>query len=260
MYQRNDLLLGQIALQWGLVKSNQLKECLTLQAGQPRRRPIGALLVDSDFISEEQLVRLIEEQRRRMKAYSAYAAARKEDLLFGKLLVKEGHASQQHVNEALGAQQDIGERGRKKRLGEILVDAGHITPETVCRTLRLQGKTLMTCRLCHSQYNVVITVAEGMTCRRCGRPLENAAGSITADETSFLLPSLPPLPPRPPTVRAAVTPAPQPAAPPAPAQPPLAETLPPVPTGRRRPASRLLFLLLILMVLAFLFLVRSAAW
>ncbi len=256
MYQRNDLLVGQIALQWGLIKPDQLQQCLTLQAGQPRRRPIGALMVDGGFLREEQLVRLIEEQRRRMKAYAAFAEVRKEDLLFGKLLVKEGRTSLERVNEALGAQQDLTERGRKKRLGELLVDAGHIQPEAVVQTLRLQGKTIMACRLCHSQYNVVITVAEGMTCRRCGRPLENVAGSVSADETSFLLPSVTPLPPRPPTVRAQVPPVSPEAPVPAPAAPVTARTR----ARRKRRAAWLVVLIVGLLVLAFLLLTRSAAW
>jgi len=259
MFQRNDLLIGQIALQWGLIKQEQLQQCLTLQAGQSRRRPVGALMVDTGFIREEQLVRIIEEQRRRMKAYAAYREARKEEFLFGKLLVKGGLASLERVNEALGAQQDLTERGTKKRLGELLIDAGHITPENVHQTLRLQGKTIMVCRLCRSQYNVVLTVAEGMTCRRCGRPLEQASDSVTADETSFLLPSVvPPLPVRPPTVRMPP--------PPAPAEAPLPVPVPAAPVTartrarRRRRTTGLLVLIVALVVLAFLLLTRSAAW
>lgn len=196
MYQRNDLLLGQIALQWGFITPEQLQQCLTLQAGQEKRRPIGVLLVGAGSISEERLVRLIEEQRRRMKECASYAAARKEDLLFGKLLVKGRQTSPDRVNQALAVRQGLSERGTKRRLGELLVEAGHIEPGTVVQTLRLQGEKLMCCRLCHSQYNVILAVAEGMTCRRCGRPLEEASGSVTADETSFLLPVVPTLPPR----------------------------------------------------------------
>ncbi len=252
MFQRNDLLVGQIALQWGLITPEQLQQALTLQAGQARRRFIGEVLVDCGYLAKEQLARLVEEQQRRMQAYAAYAEARKEDLLFGRLLVRGGHVVQERVSEALGAQQDLAERGIRKRLGELLVEAGHIPFDRVLETLHLQGKTLMTCRPCGAQYNVVYTVAEGMTCRKCGRPLEPGGGSAAADETSFLLPAVPPLPPRPPTVRAAAPAAPVGARPPA----VTARTR----ARRRRRTVWGMILLVGLLALAFLLLSRSAAW
>ncbi len=60
-------------------------------------RLLGVALVAKGYLTDGQLVALIDEQRRRMNEPAAYAPLRKEDLLFGKLAVKHG---QQHLRHA----------------------------------------------------------------------------------------------------------------------------------------------------------------
>ena len=66
MPRRNDILLGQIALEKKLVTREQLQQALAEQAHEPRPRPLWVLLVASGFITDNQLVHLIDEHRRRM--------------------------------------------------------------------------------------------------------------------------------------------------------------------------------------------------
>jgi hypothetical protein len=207
MQPRNSLLIGQIALDLKLITREKLQQCLDLQAGQAKPRPIGALLVQEGFLTEEALARAIEEQRRRLEDSVPFATARKADASFGRLLVLGGHATQEHVNEALRAQQDLADRGVRKRLGELLVDSGRLPFEKVFVILKQQGKVLMSCTFCGTHLNVIQAIAEGYPCRRCGMPLEEKAVSVSAEDTAYLLP------PADPRVARRTAPAPPPAAP-----------------------------------------------
>jgi hypothetical protein len=112
---------------------------------------------------------------------------------------------QEHVNEALRAQQDLADRGVRKRLGELLVEAGHLSADAVPDVLKAQGKVLMACTFCGAHFNVLITIADGYPCRKCGMPLDQKTGIdvVSADETAYLLPAVDPRPraPSPDTVR-----------------------------------------------------------
>ncbi|HXX94440.1 MAG TPA: hypothetical protein VEN81_12460, partial [Planctomycetota bacterium] len=189
---RNSLLLGQIALELKLITPEKLKQCLDLQAGQVNPRPIGALLVEEGFLTPEALATAVEEQSRRLADTAPFASAPKAAVSFGRLLVQGGHATQEHVNEALRAQQDLAERGDRKRLGEILVESGRIPFETVPAILKQQGKVLMSCTFCGTHLNVIQAIAQGYPCRRCGMPLEEKAVSVSAEDTAYLLPPVDP--------------------------------------------------------------------
>jgi len=64
MPRRNDLLIGQIALEKKLVTQEQLQQALSEQAKDPRPKPLGVLMVARGFINDNQLVHLIDEHRR----------------------------------------------------------------------------------------------------------------------------------------------------------------------------------------------------
>ena len=189
---RNNLLIGQIALDLRLITREQLQQCLDLQSGQASPRPIGSLLVQAGFLTDEQLGAVVVEQRRRLADSAPYAPAKREEISFGRLLVQGGHVSQERVNEALRAQQDLADRKIRKRLGEILVEAGHLRFELVPAILRLQGKVLMSCTFCGTHINVIQAISENYPCRRCGMPLEEKAVSVSAEDTAFLLPPVDP--------------------------------------------------------------------
>ncbi len=203
MVARNRLLVGQIALELGFVTKEQLQECIDLQAGQVQPKPLGALLVETGMLNQERLTAIIEEQRRRLDEARPYAPTQVGAVAFGRLVVDRGLVKQEHVNEALRAQQDLADRGTRKRLGELLVGAGHLSADAVPDILKAQGKVLMACTFCGAHFNVLITIAEGYPCRRCGMPLDRKTGSILADETAYLLPAVDPRPraPSPDTVR-----------------------------------------------------------
>ena len=207
----NSLLVGQIALELGMLTEAQLSDCLSFQAGQPQPRSIGALLIESGILGATQMEQVLAEQQRRLQESVPYAVATKAEISFGRLLVKGGHASEAHVNEALRAQQDFSERGVRKRLGELLVEAGRLSPQIVLTVLAQQGKTIRACTFCGAHVNVLLAVADRFPCRKCGMAMSDTLASIRADETAFLLPAVDLLPP----------PTPPPAVPAPPPPPPL---------------------------------------
>jgi len=220
---RNNLLIGQIALDLKLITKEQLQQCLDHQSGQSIPKPIGALLVQAGFLTEEQVAMAVAEQRRRLADSAPYAQAKREEISFGRLLVQGGHVTQEHVNEALRAQQDLADRKIRKRLGEMLVESGHLKFEVVPAILKMQGKVLMSCTFCGTHINVIQAISEGYPCRRCGMPLEEKAASVSAEDTAYLLPAVDPRIAR---TRSAAPPPAAPAPAPAPERRPL--TLPPI--------------------------------
>ena len=217
MGANNRLLVGQIAVELGFLTREQLQECIDLQAGQVQPKPIGTLLVENGFLTPDRLAGVLEEQKRRLQESLPYAPAQRGAVAFGRLIVDRGLVSQEHVNEALRAQQDLADRGIRKRLGELLVEAGHLKPDDVPGILKTQGKVLMACTFCGAHFNVLITIAEGYPCRKCGMPLDQKTGIVSADETAYLLPAIDPRPRGPATDTARAT-----AQAPAPAAPPMA--------------------------------------
>jgi hypothetical protein len=194
MGANNRLLVGQIAVELGFVTREQLQECIDLQAGQVQPKPVGTLLQENGFLTPEKLAAVLDEQRRRLQESLPYAPAQRGAVAFGHLIVERGLVKQEHVNEALRAQQDLADRGIRKRLGELLVEAGHLTAEAVPDILKAQGKVLMACTFCGAHFNVLITIAEGYPCRKCGMPLDRKTGIVSADETAYLLPAVDPRP------------------------------------------------------------------
>lgn len=194
MGPRNRLLIGQIALDLKFVTRDQLQDCINLQAGQVQPKPIGTLLMESGFLTLPQLTLVIEEQRRRMQESLPHAPQQRGEVAFGRLIVERGLVKQEHVNEALRAQQDLADRGIRKRLGELLVEAGHLEPDAIPGVLKTQGKVLMACTFCGAHLNVLTSISEGYPCRKCGMPLDQKTGIVSADDTAYLLPAMDPRP------------------------------------------------------------------
>lgn len=256
MTAANRLLFGQIALERGFITAERLREALDQQAGQPQPKPLGTIFVENGFITTDQLATVVDEQTRRLKEGLAYADAEKRELSFGRLLVRYGHVPETRVNEALRAQQDLAERGTRRRLGEILVEAGHLKPAVVLELLAIQGKVLMSCTFCGTHQNVVKSISDKAACPKCGMPMQSHSVEVAAQpDTAYLLPHVDISTLR----RAAIRdPLPEPVPPPAPppAIPePAVEAAPP----RRRGWSGVILTIVVLILLLLFALSRSSA-
>ncbi len=188
-----DGLVGKLALKKGWISAAQLNEALADQAAAERegsKRPLGVLLVNRGALSEERLVELLEEQKRVLEARSAEAKVRKEDHLFGQILVQQGAATREQIHQALRRQAERAERGEipVPRLGQILMDMGVSTAPAVQGTLKAQTKTLYGCPTCGLRYNLKdVAPDKRYRCRKCDTLLTPlpSAGDQRADASAY---------------------------------------------------------------------------
>ena len=195
---KRDLMLGQIAVEKGLISQKQLDECIREQdasAGQkpgPRTptRPLGVVMLSRGIIEQKDLEALLEEQNRRFKTIDQHIKNQKVEYLFGQLLVKNNLATQLQINKCLEIQMKLTEKGVQPipRLGELLVEHGFVDKKTVAEVLRMQDKDLLFCTGCGRQLNVV-GAENGQTyrCKECGAVMlrRSLLESLRAEDTTF---------------------------------------------------------------------------
>ena len=166
-----DLLFGQIALANKMVTEAQLRECLEIQKGLPQRKPLGVLLLEKGYLQEADLQRIIDFQRKKLADQVLQAKQKKEDTLFGKVLVQLGMASEKQVDEAVILQSQQ-KPGHKMRIGDILVRKGTISRAQLKTALEHQAGLIFACPGCQTQYNVVMfNPGSSLVCYQCGSGL-----------------------------------------------------------------------------------------
>jgi len=199
-----DLLLGQLAIEKGLLTQAQLSEVMKEQqdgkmdpnatvspsGNNKGGRPLGTLLLSRGLIQEKDLVALLEEQNRRMESVKNVQKMQKVEYLFGQLLVKYNLATMLQINKCLEIQLKMAEKGVTPipRLGELLVEHGFVDKKTVTDVLKMQDKDVLFCTGCGRQYNVVgLEEGKAYKCKECGGVMLKRAllESLKADETSF---------------------------------------------------------------------------
>lgn len=163
-------LLGQLLVRMGLIKAEDLQFPLILQehlgnidnavkiaAGE--RQLLGTLLVQSGYITKKQLDHVIEEQQRsgeklgevfkrlgilterQLTALLNFQlnqeTSQTSPLRLGELLVATGHITREHLEDALHKQSLS-----HKKIGDVLVEAGHVRPNRIKYGIRLQKMLL----------------------------------------------------------------------------------------------------------------------
>jgi hypothetical protein len=193
-----DLLFGRIAVDLGFCTAAQVDACLAIQATSGRPMSLGHHLVQEGHLTEDQHSQVLERQRRNLGRPDPASRAPKEDVLFGRLVVREGLASQEQVNAALREQ---GRPGDRRTLGEVLLARGVLTREQVKQVLGMQSKWVMRCRRCSITLTVHSTSRNPskVVCPRCKGPLEPESARMAppATEAEIETSTRHPLPSRP---------------------------------------------------------------
>jgi tetratricopeptide (TPR) repeat protein len=189
-----DGLVGKLALQKGMISQAQLKECLAEQAALHKagqKRPLGVIMVGKGLMKDEDLLILLEEQKKVLAERSNYTQVAKEDFLFGQILLKQGLATSEQINQALRLQAEAAERGETMvpRLGQILIQMGVTEEKAIQQTLKLQYKTLYECPGCTLKYNLVdADPHKQYRCKKCDAvlvPKPEGSGTVKADESAY---------------------------------------------------------------------------
>ena len=194
----DDLWIGQIAIERGLLTEDRLKEMIReLGRPDPPAEGLGGLLVAREVITAGELEEMVRERRGREAATGAAedeavapgmaGATSPFEYLLGQWLVRHEHVSEGQIQECLAAQREAVEAGRTpSRLGELLVEKGYVPREVVLRALSQQKKTLLKCPDCRRQFNVVgFDETRTYTCRSCGGTLKKSDGTqrLSAEAT-----------------------------------------------------------------------------
>jgi formylglycine-generating enzyme required for sulfatase activity len=172
-----DALLGNMAIHRGLLTHDQLRAALAeqgrdLRGGKTHPRPLGIILVGKGYISDEQLLELLEAQKLKTQELEL---SKKQDSLLGRILVQKSQVTQQQLNECLGIQAASLEDGEEEvpRLGALLIKKGYVTPSLIMHALALQQKTIMACEACSLRFNVQnYNPATPIPCPQCKLPLK----------------------------------------------------------------------------------------
>jgi len=198
------MLLGRLAVERGLISETQLQDCMKEQqkalsaSTDPNKtlgatsvpRPLGVVMLARGLIKEQDLVKLLDEQNQKLKAFENFQKMQKVEYLFGQLLVKHNKATQLQINKCLQIQQQRAEKGLQpvQRLGELLVEHGFVTKEDVADVLRMQHKDLLFCTGCGKQFNVVgLEEGKAYRCKSCGGVMlqRSFLETLRAEETNF---------------------------------------------------------------------------
>jgi hypothetical protein len=185
-----DTLFGKIALEEGLLTEAQLRECLELQAYMdPPVPPLGVLLMRMGYIDDAKLHQIIDIQRQRLRDWEVSIRAKREDNLFGKVVIRMGLAREDQVRACLDVQDSL-PPGDFRRLGDILVQKGVLTVEDIQRVLDFQAGLVLYCPGCDREYNMVLfNPGAKIICYQCGARIRVPEGKPIEEP--------PPLPPPP---------------------------------------------------------------
>lgn len=167
MLTKADILFGKIAINAGMVSSEQVEDCIRQQEQMAEKKPLGMILIEKGFITEEQLTKIIEIQRKNLQERAIHSREKREDGLFGKLVLRFQFATEEQINECIRIQAKL-ENDLFLRLGEIMVKKGYLTNEQVRQILEFQKTKILTCPSCNTQYNVIMfTPGTKIRCYKC---------------------------------------------------------------------------------------------
>jgi hypothetical protein len=185
-----DTLFGKIALEQGFLTEAQLRECLELQAYMdPPVPPLGVLLMRMGYIDDAKLHGIIEVQRQRLHDFEQSLRVKREDNLFGKVVIRMGLAREDQVRACLEIQDSL-PPDQFKRLGDILVQKAVLTGEDIQKVLDFQAGLILYCPGCDREYNMVLfNPGAKIACYQCGARIR-VPDVKSGDEP-------PPLPPAP---------------------------------------------------------------
>jgi formylglycine-generating enzyme required for sulfatase activity/tRNA A-37 threonylcarbamoyl transferase component Bud32 len=167
----SEYLVGKMAVLEGLVTEEQVVECMELLAQRPHLS-LGQIFVEKEYLTSEQLKKLITRQRQALRRQQTKSDAPPEPGLFGQVALRLGYVTQADLQHALRIQLDDPEH--KRRLGEVLVELGALTIEQVKEILERQDKVGVACTRCRAEYNFPkdkIRTLEQVACFRCGGKL-----------------------------------------------------------------------------------------
>lgn len=184
MLSKADILFGKIAVNAGFVTEEQVDECIRIQETLVDKKPLGLLLLEKGYLTEVTLQEVVDAQRQNLQAKAVHTREKRDDSLFGRLVIRFGFATEEAVNECVRIQAKI-EEDIFLRLGEIMVKKSYLTLDQVKEVLDYQKTKILLCPGCNTQFNVIMfTPGAKLPCYKCGHMLyvPLVITSVTAED------------------------------------------------------------------------------
>ncbi|MBI2899009.1 MAG: protein kinase [Planctomycetes bacterium] len=115
--------------------------------------------------------------------------SRDKESRFGAIAARLGLVMPDQLRQAVEEQSSALARGRRVRLGEILVERGWMKGDDARRVLELQNKQIFECPGCRRRYNVANLPAGGrLECPRCATAVASPdrSGNLRVDESFYM--------------------------------------------------------------------------
>jgi formylglycine-generating enzyme required for sulfatase activity/predicted RNA-binding Zn-ribbon protein involved in translation (DUF1610 family) len=148
---RPDLLFGKVALEYGFTTREAIIECSREQETRMKHKKIGEIMVDRGYLSTDEVQTILDLQRKTVDISPEEAEARKEQVLFGRLLVDKELITEDQLREALFEKSRREKLGTKVKLGQVLVEQGLVSVPQAQEILHEQGKEILICPECWTQ-------------------------------------------------------------------------------------------------------------
>lgn len=169
MPSKEEILFGKIAVESGFLTQEQVDSAVAVQESSNYARPLGVILVEQGYLTDEELAKVLDLQMQNLQAPVEHSREKKEDAIFGKLVVKRTPATSEDVNRALRYQASLERKGIFRRLGQILVELGLLEPGQVQSMLEYQRTQILVCDTCFAQFNIRdYAPGRRYRCKRCG--------------------------------------------------------------------------------------------
>ncbi len=167
------LILGELAVQQGLLTADQLDACLQWQIDERNARPLGEVMVDLGFVRREALDALLGEQK---AALARFEEAAEYGQLFGRAAVSKGFLTEEMLSQALRAQARAHARGARVKIGQVMIELRVLSIRQFWEVLHAQGD--FKCGTCGAAIETPVFRETTVICESCKAPaFEVATGS-----------------------------------------------------------------------------------
>lgn len=185
--RREDVFLVQEAIGRGWLTQDAVKIVTQRQGargnttvGRKIGKSLGIALVANGFLTDVQLQELqVALRNRGLKPIF-------DEELIGQILLGDMAITREQLDEAFRAQMEQHGAGRRKRIGEILVERKFLEPAAVIAALRKQRKEILQCAGCGARFNVLERRADDpVPCPICASVLRGGATALDVDESTI---------------------------------------------------------------------------
>ena len=168
-------LYGRIGVFNGFLSREQLEECLEEERSSEGRLDLGALLLKKGYLNEEQLGKIQEIRRKKIrKMLRDTKEIQRSEKAFGQIALRRGWIELKDLEAAIVEQERLAKMNLQFRLGEVLVSRGKLEVDQVLEILNEQQKRILHCPTCDFHYSIFDFRPEhSYRCRKCGDSLED---------------------------------------------------------------------------------------